>query len=110
MAQNQNGSNALHIAVKSNNLEIMETLVNSYNYNLDVQKHNGVTALGVAVHADNKQIVKFLLEAGADPNVAAENGATALFMAVKNKCKTEIIQTLVEQGASIHRMGMNNDT
>lgn len=47
MCKNQNGSNALHIAVKKNNIEVIKVLL-GIKYPLDETKNNGVTAIGIA--------------------------------------------------------------
>ena len=49
-ATNQNGSNALHIAVKRKNIDVVRYLVLKCGYNLEATKHNGVTALGIAAY------------------------------------------------------------
>lgn len=65
-AKNQNGSNALHMAVKRGNDAVLTTLI-SQGYNLNVPKKNGVAALGIAALADNQNAFVALLDAGADP-------------------------------------------
>jgi ankyrin repeat protein len=46
-AQNQNGTNALHIAVKKNNLDVLRELV-LIKYDLNTPKKNGLTAASIA--------------------------------------------------------------
>ena len=52
MCKNQNGSNALHIAVKKENIPIVQALLDIH-YPLDYTKNNGITALGIAAHKGN---------------------------------------------------------
>ena len=47
---NEIGSNALHIAVKRGNVEVINELI-AMDFPLNLPKANGVTALGIAVHA-----------------------------------------------------------
>ena len=47
LCRNKNGSNALHIAVKKENLKVIQTLL-KMNYPLNFTKSNGVTAAGIA--------------------------------------------------------------
>jgi hypothetical protein len=47
---NDIGSNALHIAVKRGNIEVINELI-AMDFPLNFPKANGVTALGIAIHA-----------------------------------------------------------
>jgi ankyrin repeat protein len=60
LAKNQVGSNALHIAVKRKNLEVIEELI-AMEFPLDIPKDNGVTALGIAIHSKDMGMVKLLI-------------------------------------------------
>jgi len=48
------------------------------------------------------QVIKMFLQAGMDPNVAADNGNTALIAAVRAS-RPEIINLLLTEGADINR-------
>jgi ankyrin repeat protein len=50
--KNQNGSNALHIAVKKGNHKAIDALL-ALKFPLDEQKKNGITALGIACYKGN---------------------------------------------------------
>jgi len=52
LSTNQNGSNALHIAVKKENIKVVQVLLD-IKYPLNYTKNNGVTALGVAAYKGN---------------------------------------------------------
>lgn len=52
LSTNQNGSNALHIAVKKENINVVQVLLD-IKYPLNYTKNNGVTALGVAAYKGN---------------------------------------------------------
>ena len=47
---NEIGSNALHIAVKRGNIEVIHELI-AMDFPLNLPKANGVTALGITIHA-----------------------------------------------------------
>jgi len=49
LCQNANGSNALHIAVKRQNIEVIKTLL-ELKFPLNIPKNNGIAALGIAAH------------------------------------------------------------
>ena len=66
-----------------------------------MQDKLGRTALMYAIMQGNHKIVEYLLEAGADPNIADKRGWTALKIANTHQ-KThphDIIGTLLEYGA-----------
>lgn len=49
-AVNQNGSNALHIAVKQGSMDVVKELINLRTFLKDAEKRNGVTPFGIAAH------------------------------------------------------------
>ena len=55
LATNENGSNALHIAVKRANIEAVMVLI-EIKFPLNLAKKNGVAALGIAVHIGSIEI------------------------------------------------------
>ena len=50
LISNQNGSNALHIAVKLGHVPVVKELVSLKNFPIDATKKNGVTAFGIAAY------------------------------------------------------------
>lgn len=92
-AKNQNGSNALHMAVKRDSLIVLKELI-STDYDVNIPKNNGVTALGIAALTDNQRHFTLLMDAGADPAFSNERGIGALYLAVKGKSKV-LVQYLV---------------
>ena len=67
----------------------------------------GATPLMAAALYGDAALVRELLDAGADPNVANDAGATALMWAVDDVEKTRL---LVEHGANIHATSANRRT
>lgn len=51
-AKNQNGSNALHMAVKRDSIGVLTELIQT-DYDVNIPKNNGVTGLGIAALSDN---------------------------------------------------------
>ena len=60
MSKNEFGSNALHIAVKRKNVEVIEELI-AMEFPLNYPRDNGVTALGIAIHSGDMRIIKLLI-------------------------------------------------
>lgn len=56
---------------------------------------------------DHPKLVKLLLEAGADPNVRAEDGEPALILAAMNGNK-EAVETLLDYGVDINTQITHN--
>ena len=83
LCRNQNGSNALHIAVKKENVEVIKVLL-KMNYPLDFTKSNGVTAAGIAAFKGNLKILQILDNGGADLNFVGKNGVCALTLSIKS--------------------------
>ena len=52
LCKNQNGSNALHIAVKKGDHKAVDALL-ALKFPVDEQKKNGITALGIACFTGN---------------------------------------------------------
>ena len=70
--QNKTGNSALHIAVKTKNMDLLELLLKNKNINVNIQDCNGNTPLAKALflfdeRIDEDIIIK-LLESGADIN------------------------------------------
>ncbi len=82
MNRNQNGSNALHIAVKKENIKVIETLLDLH-YPLDYTKNNGVTSVGIACYIGSLRVLDMLYKAGADINYRSISGVNALHLAIK---------------------------
>ena len=82
MCRNQNGSNVLHIAVKKNNVDVIETLID-IQFPLNETKNNGVTAAGIAALKGNLKVLDMLYKAGADISKSVRIGVSPLYLAIK---------------------------
>jgi len=89
----------LTFAVQGNNLGFLEALYNNQCYDINHAGNNGVTPLIRAVlpmqDAPNSQIIRFLVENGANPNIADETGNSAYDYA-RQLDYTEVILILDE--------------
>lgn len=70
------------------------------------------TPLEVAVDYGNLEVVRFMLEAGADPNVEPDDGYTCLLTAIDSSTESSILimQALIDGGADIQQAGTNGWT
>ncbi|GJQ87249.1 hypothetical protein Trydic_g20277 [Trypoxylus dichotomus] len=93
------GYTPLQIAVERNDNEIVQSVL-QFGANVDVV-NNFDAPFCIAVRKQNIDIAKILLEHNCDVNLATEDGATALQIAVKRRYK-EIVQFLLQAGANTH--------
>lgn len=66
---------------------------------IDYQTGDGRTALSSAVMYGRPEIALFLIDAGADVNIADSNNATPLFQAAGKCDQTEVVRALLAAGA-----------
>jgi|SaaInlStandDraft_5_1057022.scaffolds.fasta_scaffold00171_23 ankyrin repeat protein len=79
----------LMIAIKYNNLEMIETIVDS-GANLNLYDNDGNTALIISSKLDKEDIIKLLLDSKADFSIKNKKGYTALEIANRFKNKSSI--------------------
>lgn len=87
LTKNENGSNALHIAVKRQNLESVQELI-AMDFPLNIPKAIGVAPLGIAVSTGNTELIRMLIKGKADINFVSTKpnaGISALSLAFKFK-------------------------
>ena len=72
----------------------------------------GDTPLLTAIGFDNLELVQFLLDNGADPNIAVDDGYTCLLTAIESDSpdSTSLVDSLIKAGADIHETGTNGWT
>ena len=68
-------------------------------YPIDTDVDGGRTALGSAIMYRHLDVAMYLIEAGADVNIADANNATPLFHAAGNCEAAEVVQALIDAGA-----------
>ncbi|PNP61156.1 hypothetical protein FNYG_14113 [Fusarium nygamai] len=99
---------ALHIAARNGNADLVRLLLESgasENARLDAPEHSMPLHIAVAwadegrKHAD---VVRILCQFGSDANASAQEGSTAMHMAVQNAaCGKDMIMALLQYGADI---------
>jgi Ankyrin repeats (3 copies) len=80
------------------NLEALELFL-AAGYLIDFAVADGRTALNSAVMYSHIDVALFLIDAGADVNIADANNATPLFNAARNCGASELVGALIEAGA-----------
>ena len=88
----------LHEAANTGNLALLKKLVGRKEYPIDVPDREGRTPLMHAVHRHHFPCVAFLLSKGANVNLTADDGASALHEACYNSTLA-IVQLLLRNGA-----------
>jgi ankyrin repeat protein len=89
-------------------LEGLKTLI-AEGINVNAQdSSSGSTALMLACSYGFEDIAKLLLSSGADPNIQANNGVTALMAAAQTS--QEIVELLLERKADIHLRAKDGTT
>lgn len=88
-------------AAQLNDLAFVQTAIR-HNANLNVKDMNGRTALTESIFWKHPDIAKYLIQAGADPNVKEEDGGgTALISAVDSGF-ADIVKLLIKAGADVN--------
>eukprot|EP00005_Dracoamoeba_jomungandri_P006016 CAMPEP_0174262352 /NCGR_PEP_ID=MMETSP0439-20130205/12924_1 /TAXON_ID=0 /ORGANISM="Stereomyxa ramosa, Strain Chinc5" /LENGTH=315 /DNA_ID=CAMNT_0015347047 /DNA_START=80 /DNA_END=1027 /DNA_ORIENTATION=+ len=90
-----------------NNLRVLEGLVEQVN---NEQMVAGYGPLHFAAALGNLDIVEFLLENGVDKNLRDKDGNTALMWVIASDKKTEIMEALVDHGASLNAQNFAGET
>lgn len=90
----------LHWASHSGSIPCVGAVIYDFQVPVNTVDQHGGTALMVAIHMQKTEVAAFLLEHGADPNIAiAEDGTTALHVAVEMG-STDCVKLLVSCGAN----------
>jgi len=99
-AASADSSTPLHWAVKGNNLQIVNLLIDA-GANVNAETRYKITPLSLASANGNAAIIERLLKAGVDPNGTSEEGQTALMSAALNG-NVEAIKVLLTHGAKVN--------
>ena len=82
-------------AAMADNLDLAETLMNTYLANPNIKNYKGQTVLHKMVEIDDVDMVNSLLSGGADPNIRDGDGHTSLDIAKKYN-QTVMIKILTD--------------
>jgi ankyrin repeat protein len=100
MALDVEGSTALHLAVRLNNLAIAKMLINS-GADVHAPDRYGVKPLSLAALNGNAEMVEALLKAGADPAASFRSGETPLMTAARIGA-IDAVRILMAHGADVN--------
>lgn len=79
---------------------------------VEVKSHDETTALGYAVSGSHPDVTRLLLTAGANPNVASDDGVTPLMIAAAQPTEKgrEILRSLLAAGADTNAIDEDGDS
>jgi ankyrin repeat protein len=104
------GGTALHIAcAASDNPAMLKVLVEEGHIDMNAIDYDGDTALNYAARARFDNNARFLLDAGADPNIANVAGETVLHMAIYWNA-LGILEELVIRGIDFRLVNSRGET
>jgi ankyrin len=95
------GTTALHWAVRSDDLDLAETLI-AAGANVSAANREGVTALQLAAINGSAPMLQKLLKAGADPNAPLDQYQDTALMMASRTGKTDALRVLLESGAKVN--------
>lgn len=101
----QQGDTPLHLGVRSNDLILVETLLQSDRTIVDDTNNEGQTALFSAVLTSNAIMVQRLIRAGADSNVTDKDGFTPLTLAASRSKVDFVAKLLKDFGFHVNEKG-----
>jgi len=104
-SQSKAGISALHIAVKTRNLAMVDYLLD-HGADVDIQDKNGYTPLHYAISSHHIKIVKALVMHDADVNLANNAGITPLQQAAYSN-DFSIVDFLLDHGADPNILNAN---
>ena len=112
------GLSALHFAARQNDVDSVQALLDGHA-DVDIVSADGSTALLVATMNEHNSLAKFLLEHGANPNLADNKGRAPLYAAIdmrnlewstrpapaeRDKLDDlEIVKALLDHGANVNQ-------
>ncbi|CAG8441892.1 9450_t:CDS:2, partial [Acaulospora morrowiae] len=111
-AKDNAGQTNLHRACQAcsgESLDMVKALING-GAEVNVRDNAGLTPLHEAVNAQNYDVVKYLLEAGANPNMGESDGVDTPLHDAVNLTNEEIISLLVVYGGDPDKMNLNGIT
>jgi ankyrin repeat protein len=83
-ANSRNDNDDVIVAIVTNNLTRVRSLINRNNVNTIIDSKNNYTALHYAVTLPNNDITKYILEMGGDPKIKQTEGYDAFELALRS--------------------------
>jgi ankyrin repeat protein len=77
---------------------------------VDARDPAGRTPLFYAAGRSNTELCQYLLDHGAEPNSADEDGETVLMWAAEQKGNREVVKMLIEAGADVNARSLDDGT
>ena len=108
----EHGDTWLHYAARSyQSTEVLQAVI-SHGVGVNATNKNNETALIIACERGNKDDINVLLNAGADPNIAAADGGTCLHYVDQKFWYTcvEVLQAIISHGVDVNAPNKNNVT
>ena len=97
---NDEGENAVHSIVYSNDVKRLEAILNQFKLDINHQTHEGITPILLAVLLGDFEMFDSLLRHGADFNISDKDGNMPIHVACQLGYK-HIVYKLVESGANL---------
>ena len=102
------GATWIHHAVGEGcSKEFLQAIID-HGADVNATNKKNVTALMLACKKGNAGAINILLNAGADPNIADNNGYTCLHYAADRDCSKETFQAIIAHGADVNARNKNN--
>jgi ankyrin repeat protein len=106
---NDEGKTGAAIAVVSDNLELLEAML-AKDVDLTIADADGSAPLHFAIAQNNAEILEKLISSGADVNQDGPKDESTVFMALKSDAAEELLNVLLEGGASLAVHGAGGAT
>ncbi|XP_021835582.2 uncharacterized protein [Spinacia oleracea] len=94
------GRNALHAAASRGKLDVCKYLVEELQFDVNKQDANGDTPLHISTLEEDYETSAYLLDHGADSNIAMDKGFTPLHYAAQ-KGRANLLRLLISKGAKV---------
>lgn len=105
--QTKCGSSALYLASTGNYLEVVKILM-KHKAKININGHHGTPLFGAAQHG-NLQVVRYLIENGADINLACTDINATPLMVASEHGYDEVVKALLELNAKVNKKTKNGN-
>lgn len=102
LTENKDGWIPLHDAAFCGQTECLKTLLRAHPGSVDKRTLQEQTALLLAVSCEHPSCVRYLLEAGADPDISSKNKETPLYKACELD-NVDMVSLILSHGATVNQ-------